>query len=67
MTLIDLRSLDEQQEQWVGLAYVERHGLPGHPPARPVEYVTDAHRLDVLRMARRARARQARRDEWGEV
>jgi len=27
----------ERHEQWVGLAYVERHGLPGYPPPVPRE------------------------------
>lgn len=27
-----IKPITEPHEQWVGLAYVERHGLPGYPP-----------------------------------
>ena len=43
----------ETHEQWVGLAYVERHGLPGYPPAVPEEFALDEQRREQVRRARR--------------
>jgi hypothetical protein len=52
----------ERHEQWVGLAFVLRHGLPGYPravPADPYEKPTYP--------APRKTSRRVGQLEWGEV
>lgn len=54
----------EQHEQWVGLAYLERHGLPGYPAPIPRER-TDEQRIRQRDAQRKRRASE--RKEWGEA
>lgn len=44
MTRSYTRKDAEPHEQWVGLAYVERHGLPGYPPKRGAPVIPDCLR-----------------------
>ena len=58
--------MSERHEQWVGLEYVEAHGMPGMPaPKDPVRSLAamkaHARRRENARIARLSQARAANR------